>query len=101
MSAPISTKVGKDGRIVIPAEMRRQLDLKDGDAVQISVENRQVVITPRSQLLRQPFEEYLADGHVSAVNANEFIQKLDQHGAKGSEAFATLEPLACNSTSQA
>lgn len=38
-------------------------------------------------------EQHLAAGHVSAVNASEFIQKLDQHGAQGSEAFATLEAL--------
>jgi PIN domain nuclease of toxin-antitoxin system len=38
-------------------------------------------------------EEYLADGHASAVNASEFIQKLDQHGARGEDAFATLEAL--------
>jgi AbrB family looped-hinge helix DNA binding protein len=56
MSAPISTRVGRNGRIVISVEIRKQLDVKDGDVVQISVENHQVVITPRSQLLRQLFE---------------------------------------------
>lgn len=56
MSTPTSSKVGDNSRIVIPVEMRKQLGLKDGDVVQISVENHQVVITPRSLLLRQLFE---------------------------------------------
>lgn len=35
----------------------------------------------------------LNKGHVSAVNVSEFVQKLEQYGAKGVEAFEMLEGL--------
>jgi len=50
------TRIGNNGRLVIPNEVRKELGLKDGDVVQISVENDRVVITPKALLLRQLFE---------------------------------------------
>ena len=35
----------------------------------------------------------LSSGHVSAVNASEFVQKLDQYGDDGARALAVLEGL--------
>lgn len=38
----------------------------------------------------------LGSGHVSAVNASEFIQKLDQYGDDGRRALEVLEGLGLN-----
>ena len=38
----------------------------------------------------------LGSGHVSAVNASEFIQKLDQYGDDGPRALEVLEGLGLN-----
>lgn len=41
----------------------------------------------------QRIEDLLTTSHVGAVNASEFIQKLNQYGAQGEVAFGTLESL--------
>lgn len=38
-------------------------------------------------------ERFLGEGYVSAVNASEFVQKVDQYGGDGAKALATLEAL--------
>lgn len=40
----IARKIDQLGRVVIPSEMRKQLDLSDGDLVSISVDDRRVVL---------------------------------------------------------
>jgi transcriptional pleiotropic regulator of transition state genes len=35
------------GRIVIPAELRRTMGLKDGHKIDISVEDERIILTPR------------------------------------------------------
>ena len=42
-----SLKVDKLGRVVIPMEMRRQLNLDEKTEIKISLENNSVVITPQ------------------------------------------------------
>lgn len=48
-------------------------------------------------VLREPgterVVEHLADGHVSAVNASEVVQKVRQHGGDGPGALVALEGL--------
>jgi AbrB family looped-hinge helix DNA binding protein len=82
MSTPISSKIGDNGRIVISAEMRKQLDLKDGDVVQISVANGQVVITPRSLLLCQLFEATKALRDFPADLVQELIDERKAEAAR-------------------
>jgi AbrB family transcriptional regulator, transcriptional pleiotropic regulator of transition state genes len=43
-SAGLPRKIDHLGRIVIPAELRRLLDIKEGDYVQFSAEDGRVVI---------------------------------------------------------
>lgn len=51
-----TTRLGNHGRLVIPSEIRKQLNLKDGDQVQISVVEGRVVITPPTTLMEEFFE---------------------------------------------
>jgi AbrB family looped-hinge helix DNA binding protein len=49
----IKTKLGPDGRVVIPAAFRESLGLKDGDVLFARLENGEVVLlTPRAAMLR-------------------------------------------------
>jgi AbrB family looped-hinge helix DNA binding protein len=39
-------KVGKYGRITIPAEFRKMLDIKEGDILEIKAENGKIILRP-------------------------------------------------------
>jgi transcriptional pleiotropic regulator of transition state genes len=43
----MSRKLDVLGRIVIPAEIRKSLDLKEGGVLEISLDEEQIVLTPR------------------------------------------------------
>lgn len=49
----IKTKIGKGGRIVVPAKYRKALDLKPGDDVILFLEDQQVRITTVKQAIRR------------------------------------------------
>ena len=42
-------KIDELGRIVLPLDLRNQLDLIDGDSINISVENNQIILTKSDQ----------------------------------------------------
>jgi AbrB family looped-hinge helix DNA binding protein len=39
-------KVGKYGRITIPAEIRKKFGIKEGDLLEIKAENGKIILTP-------------------------------------------------------
>lgn len=43
----MSRKLDVLGRIVIPAEIRKSLDLKEGGVLDISLDDEKIVLTPR------------------------------------------------------
>lgn len=52
-SASIKTKLGPDGRVVLPAAFRESLGLKDGDVLFARLENGEIVLlTPKAAMLR-------------------------------------------------
>ena len=70
--------VGPKGRVVIPAEIRRELDLREGSELVALVEGAAVVLVPRSAIrsrLRSMFadvptsmrEELIADRRAAAA----------------------------------
>ena len=48
--------VGQNGRVVIPAELRRELKLEQGDVLSASVEAGRLVLQTEAALLEQLFE---------------------------------------------
>jgi AbrB family looped-hinge helix DNA binding protein len=56
MSSTISIKISKGGRVVIPAEIRRELGLRVGDAVTLSVIDNEIRIISRAEALRRAQE---------------------------------------------
>jgi len=70
MQTYVRTKVTQGGRIVIPAEMRRQLGIEIGEDVNLSLENGSVNIsTSKNALLRlQKLAQTVAKHNVSVVD---------------------------------
>lgn len=46
----VSRKVDDLGRIVLPAELRRSFDIREGDHVEIAVEDDHIVLSKRRSL---------------------------------------------------
>jgi AbrB family looped-hinge helix DNA binding protein len=54
------TTIAANGRVVIPAEIRRELGLEDGDELLIRVEGGRIVLETRDELLRRMQAEFQA-----------------------------------------
>jgi len=50
---PIVTSLGRQGRLVIPAEARRELALEPGDELIVRVEDGVLLVEPRATALRR------------------------------------------------
>jgi transcriptional pleiotropic regulator of transition state genes len=44
VSSGVARKVDQLGRVVLPAELRRQLDIREGELVEFSVEGHRIVL---------------------------------------------------------
>lgn len=44
-STGVTRKVDDLGRIVLPAELRRSFDIREGDLIEIAVENEHIILT--------------------------------------------------------
>ena len=61
----IKTKIGKGGRIVVPAKYRKALDLKPGDDVILVLEDGEVRITTLPRVIQRAQEivrRYIPEG---------------------------------------
>lgn len=52
----VKTRVTQGGRIVIPAEMRKQLGIEIGEKVNVSVENNSIRILTQKEAIRKAQE---------------------------------------------
>ncbi len=51
-----ATKVDRHGRVVIPAEYRRALGLREGDAVMVQLDDGELRVLTRAQAIRRAQE---------------------------------------------
>lgn len=58
----VRTKIGEGGRLVVPAEHRRELGLKPGDDVNVSVRDGELRVVPKAEAIRRL--QALVRGHV-------------------------------------
>lgn len=72
MDVTLTTKLGNNGRLVIPSEIRKQLELKDGDPVRLSIEDGKLVIVPPQRLL----EEFYHLTQNVRTSAEDVVQEL-------------------------
>ena len=52
-SRAVPLRIGPQGRVVIPAEMRRELQLEPGETLMAHVESRRLVLERRSEILER------------------------------------------------
>ena len=86
------TKISEGGRVVIPAEIRRSLGLKEGDTVYFEVRDGEVVLTTRRARIARAqamFRQFVPAGSPSPVD--ELIAERRAEAAK-EDAEAATEP---------
>jgi AbrB family looped-hinge helix DNA binding protein len=49
----LPVRLGPQGRIVVPVELRRELDLAEGSELAIRSDGRRLILEPRSEVLRR------------------------------------------------
>jgi AbrB family looped-hinge helix DNA binding protein len=49
----LPVRLGPQGRIVVPAELRRELDLEEGTELSIRSDGRRLILEPRREVLRR------------------------------------------------
>ena len=49
----IPIRLGPQGRLVVPVELRRELDLDEGAELAIRYDGRRLILEPRSEVLRR------------------------------------------------
>lgn len=69
----ISMKMSEGGRVVIPADIRRELALNDGDTVLWEMRDGVAVLTTREQQLRQVQAKLKAIGNPQESWSEELI----------------------------
>jgi AbrB family looped-hinge helix DNA binding protein len=50
---PISVKVGRKGRVVVPAPIRRELGIEEGSELVARIEGDHLVLEPRAAAIRR------------------------------------------------
>ncbi|MDP2284653.1 MAG: AbrB/MazE/SpoVT family DNA-binding domain-containing protein [Pseudohongiella sp.] len=80
----LSTRVSQGGRVVIPAELREQMNLKQGDELVMEVKNGALILTSKQQRIAQIRDEIraglsLAEGRSLA---DELISERQAEAAK-------------------
>jgi AbrB family looped-hinge helix DNA binding protein len=49
----VQVRLGPQGRLVVPVELRRQLGLEEGTELAIRSDGRRLILEPRSEVLRR------------------------------------------------
>jgi AbrB family looped-hinge helix DNA binding protein len=52
-TTPHQVRLGPQGRIVVPAELRRELGLGEGTEMAIRLDGRRLILEPRAEVLRR------------------------------------------------
>ena len=61
MSAhPLPIRLGPQGRLVVPAELRRELGLVDGSELSIRAEGQRLILEPKSEVLRRARSRFVS-----------------------------------------
>ena len=82
MSDTTMARIGHNGRFVIPSEIRKALDLKDGDQVRIGIDDGKIVILPPQSLLE---EFYSLTQNVRASSEDVVQALIDERREEASE----------------
>jgi len=82
MSLPV--RLGPQGRIVVPAELRRELDLEEGTELAIRSDGRRLILEPRREVLRRLRRRFadVDDVSLAAELGADRAEEVRQEGGK-------------------
>lgn len=64
----LPVRLGPQGRLVVPAELRRELGLDEGSELAIRSDGRRLILEPRSEVLRRLRRRFADAGDVSLAS---------------------------------
>ena len=64
----LPVRLGPQGRLVVPAELRRELDLPEGAELAIRSDGRRLILEPRREVLRRLRRRFADAGDVSLAD---------------------------------
>jgi antitoxin PrlF len=67
-TTPHPVRLGPQGRLVVPVELRRQLGLDEGSELAIRSDGRRLILEPRSEVLRRLRRRFSDVGDVSLAD---------------------------------
>lgn len=70
-------KVRRNGQVTIPAAIRAQLSLGEGDLLEVATENRTILLRPRSATDRHPAVDAALDESFEDARAGRTIGPFD------------------------
>jgi AbrB family looped-hinge helix DNA binding protein len=77
-------RVGPEGRVLIPAEVRRATGIEPGTRLVVRVEGERVVLIPRDAIKRRLREMF---AHVDGSMAGELIAERREEAAREAASF--------------
>jgi AbrB family looped-hinge helix DNA binding protein len=69
----LTTKVGPDGRILVPVELRRELSLAPGETLVVRVEDERLILESREAILRRVQDRFVGKIPRNVSLADELI----------------------------
>ena len=60
----MQTRVSTKGQVVLPGPIRRRLDIRQGDPLDVNIENGRVVLTPRR---KRPYRAKLTSDPITGL----------------------------------
>jgi AbrB family looped-hinge helix DNA binding protein len=69
----LTTKVGPDGRILVPVELRRELSLAPGETLVVRVEDERLILESREAILRRVQDRFVGKITRNVSLADELI----------------------------
>lgn len=67
-TTPHPVRLGHQGRLVVPAELRRELGLEEGAELSIRSDGRRLILEPRTEVLRRLRRRFSDVGDVSLAD---------------------------------
>lgn len=70
----VFAKVDKQGRIVLPAKYRNELDINVGDNVMVTIKDKEIRVKSRIQALKEAQELFQKNNKIKGSVVDEFIK---------------------------
>jgi len=79
----LPVRLGPQGRLVVPVELRRELDLEEGSELSIRSDGRRLILEPRSEVLRRLRKRFADVDDVSLADELRADRAKEAHRESG------------------